>query len=84
MPTNNQDGRTLDACQGTIVNSDSKTGRAPFDPAQAPANWDIAKRGTPDVVFMKWNGYPKGGEKGALGRAWDKTQKSWLPVTRAQ
>jgi hypothetical protein len=28
---------------------------------------------------MKWNGYPTGGEKNALGRAWDKTKKSWIP-----
>jgi hypothetical protein len=32
----------------------------------------------PDVAFMKWNGYPRGGEKGALGRAFDKSQKSWI------
>ena len=61
-----------------------ETGRAKFDPYQAPANWDTKKHGTPDVVFMKWNSYPVGGEKAALRRAWDKTTKSWIPVTRAQ
>ena len=35
-------------------------------------------------IIAKWNGYPKGGEKGALVRAWDKTQKSWIPLERAQ
>jgi hypothetical protein len=61
-----------------------ETGRAKFDPALAPANWNYKKDGTPDVVFMKWNGYPKGGEKGALGRAWDKTERGWVPRKKAQ
>jgi hypothetical protein len=43
-----------------------------------------AKDDDPDVVFMKWNSYPKGGEKAALGRAFDNTEKSWIPVQRAQ
>jgi len=42
------------------------------------------RNGTPEVVFIKWTGYPACGEKAALGRAWDKTKKSWMPVTRAQ
>jgi hypothetical protein len=50
-----------------------------------PKGYQIPKkRGMPDVVFMKWAGYPKGGEKGALGRAWDKTEKSWIPREQAQ
>ena len=49
-----------------------------------PEGWDYAKNDEPDVVFMKWNGYPRGSEKGALGRAWDKTQKSWIPMEPAQ
>lgn len=31
-----------------------ETGRVAFDPAQAPAGWDVAKHGTPDVVFMTY------------------------------
>jgi hypothetical protein len=42
--------------------------RAPVDPQGEDDN--------PDVVFMKWNGYPTGGEKAALGRAWDRTRKA--------
>ena len=85
---NNLGGRTLDAFDGHLPRlyaqfGFQETGRAKFDPAQAPANWD-KKMGTPDVVFMKWNGYPKGGEKAALGRAWDKSEKSWIPVTQAR
>jgi hypothetical protein len=30
-----------------------ETGRAPFDPNLAPAGWDYASRGRPDVVFME-------------------------------
>jgi hypothetical protein len=33
---------------------------------------------------MKWNGYPKGGEKAALARARDKSEKSWIPLKGAQ
>lgn len=85
---NNLGGRTLDAFGGHLPDyyaqfGFQETGRAKFDPAQAPANWK-PKDGKPDVVFMKWNGYPRGGERGALGRAWDKTTKSWIPVTRGQ
>jgi len=85
---NNMGGRTLDAFEGHLTRLYSQlgfqeTGRAPFDPAQAPANWN-PKDGKPDVVFMKWNGYPKGGEKMALGRAWDKSMKSWIPTEKAQ
>jgi hypothetical protein len=45
---------------------------------------NYAKDHVPNVMFMKWHDYPQGGEKAALGRAWDKTTKSWIPVTRAQ
>jgi hypothetical protein len=33
---------------------------------------DYAKDDDPHVMFMKSNGYPRGGEKGAQDRAWDK------------
>ena len=46
--------------------------------------WLFARDDDPDVVFMRWNGYPAGDEKGALGRAFDKTEKSWVPMERAQ
>jgi len=45
---------------------------------------DYAKDDDPNVVFMKWTGYPKDDEKGASARAWDNSEKSWIPVTRAQ
>jgi hypothetical protein len=61
-----------------------ETGRVSFDPAQAPANWDLKKHGTPDLAFMRWDGYPAGGQEGALRRAWDKSEKSWIPVEKAQ
>jgi hypothetical protein len=60
------------------------TGRLQFNRAYAPDGWDYAKDNDPDVVFMKWAGYPRGGEKGALRRAWDKSEKSWIPVEKAQ
>ncbi len=31
-----------------------ETGRVAFDPAQAPAGWDVARHGTPDVVFVAY------------------------------
>lgn len=89
---NNLGARTLDAFDGHLPHRYAQfgfqeTGRAKFDPAQAPANWD-PKDGKPDVVFMRWNGYPAvrtgSGQEGALRRAWDKTGKSWIPVTKAQ
>jgi hypothetical protein len=85
---NNLGGRTLDAFEPHPPRyyaqfGFQETGRAKFDPAQAPANWP-KKAGTPDVVFMKWNGYPKGGEKAPLGRAWDKSQKSRIPLERSK
>ena len=53
--------KTLDAFDGFLTDSYKKlgfveTGRVPFDPAQAPDNWDVKTMGTPDVVFM---GVPK-------------------------
>jgi hypothetical protein len=51
-------GKTLDAFDPVLPGIYKKhgfveTGRAPFDPAQAPPGW---KNGTPDVVFMKLKG----------------------------
>jgi len=45
-----------------------ETGRMKFNPAFAHG-WDAAKQGSPDVVFMRWNGYLDGGAKGAIERA---------------
>jgi hypothetical protein len=60
------------------------TARLQLNRAYAPQGWDYAKDDDPDVVFMKWNGSPTGGERAALGRAWDKSEKSWIPVEKAQ
>ena len=54
-------GKTLDAFDPVLPgiykqHGFVETGRAPFDPAQAPAAWDTKKNGTPDVVFMKLKG----------------------------
>lgn len=51
-------GRKLDAFDGNLTRMYSalgfvETGRVPFDPAQAPADWP-ASLGTPDVVFMEY------------------------------
>jgi hypothetical protein len=50
-------GRTLDAFGEPLAkiykeHGFVETGRAPFDPAQAPPKWDAKKDGTPDVIFM--------------------------------
>jgi hypothetical protein len=44
-----------------------ETGRMIFNPAFAH-DWDIAKHGSPDVVFMAWNGYVDGASS-AVARA---------------
>ena len=54
-------GKTLDAFGEPLANiykqhGFEETGRAKFDPAQAPPKWDTKKNGTPDVVFMKLKG----------------------------
>ena len=54
-------GKTLD-CFAPVLpeiykqHGFEETGRAPFDPKQAPPQWDTKKYGTPDVVFMKLKG----------------------------
>lgn len=35
------------------------TGRMKFNPEFAPAGWDFEKNGSPDVVFMAYNGGPR-------------------------
>lgn len=52
-----------------------ETGRMRFNPAFAHG-WDTHKYGTPDVVFMAWKGYPKGGGSAAITRAANRS--SWL------
>jgi hypothetical protein len=57
----NRGGSTLDAFGEPLANIYKshgfvETGRAKFDPAQAPPKWDTKKNGTPDVVFMKLKG----------------------------
>jgi hypothetical protein len=92
---NNLGGRTLDAFEGHLPDyytqfGFNETGRVPFDPNQAPANWNHKQDDSPDVVFMRHDGYPQGGEiakpnpqEAALRRAWDKSQKSWIPRQKA-
>lgn len=58
-----------------------ETGRMKFDPAFAH-NWDSEKYGQPDVVFMAWNDYPSGGEKGAIERATG-PRESWIKNERS-
>ena len=69
---------------GIIINSDSKRPEECHLIQRKRPRIGIVKMVLPFVVLMKWNGYPRGGEKAALGRAWDKTEKSRMPVTRAQ
>ncbi len=63
-------GRTLDAYDGYLVNLYGQlgfveTGRMKFNPAFAH-NW--TSNTSPDVVFMRWNGFP-GGKEAAVARA---------------
>lgn len=51
----------LTAFDGYLVEQYSKAGftetsRVPFDPEQAPENWDTESMGTPDVVSMEYTG----------------------------
>lgn len=69
-------GRTLDAYEGFLPQLYGQlgfveTGRMKFNPEFAHG-WDVAKQGTPDVVFMKWNGYPGGDKAAAIKRAKEK------------
>jgi hypothetical protein len=53
--------RTLDCFDGFLSQQYSRygfveTGRMKFDPNHAPKGWDVAKRGTPDIVFMAYKG----------------------------
>lgn len=51
-------GKTLDAFGPKLASiyaahGFKETGRAKFDPAQAPPGWNTKRDGTPDVIFMK-------------------------------
>lgn len=77
---------TLDCYDGYLNNyyhqfGFEETGRMKFDPAFAHG-WDTAKDDAPDVVFMHWNGYLNGGEKGALDRA-KGDKKDWVKHERS-
>jgi len=72
-------GTTLD-CYDGYLNSYyhqfgfEEVGRLKFDPQFANPAWDHAKNDSPDVVFMRWNGYPEGGASSAFKRATDRSQ----------
>ena len=51
-----------------------------FNPAFAH-NWDTAKQGTPDVVFMGWEGHPEGGPDAAIERAGSKDRALGYPMS---
>jgi hypothetical protein len=60
-------GRTLDAYDGYLPKLYSQfgfkeTGRLRFNRDYAPEGWDYERYGEPDVVFMRWGGYPGGRE----------------------
>jgi hypothetical protein len=76
-------GKTLDAYDGFLPDyyrqfGFHETGRMKFNPAFAH-NWDTAKQGTPDVVFMAHKGYPEGGHAAAVERTASKDKTKWIP-----
>jgi hypothetical protein len=59
-------GRTLDCYAGFLPRfyrqfGFVETGRMKFNPDFASKDWNFARDGHPDVVFMAWKGYPEGG-----------------------
>jgi hypothetical protein len=76
--------RTLDCYDGFLPAyyrqfGFQETSRLKFNPEFAH-DWDMAKYGQPDVVFMAWKGYGEGGEKAAIGRAM--SRQDWVPNER--
>jgi hypothetical protein len=74
-------GRTLDCYAGFLPSfyrqfGFVETGRMKFNPDFASKDWNFARDGHPDVVFMAWKGYPEGGSDAALQRAGDRA--AWI------
>ncbi len=71
-------GRTLDAYDGFLPEfyrqfGFVETGRMSFNPDFAPDGWT---GGTPDVVFMAWQGYPDANAEAAINRA--SSRANWI------
>ena len=73
-------GKTLDAFDGYLPGLYSQlgmveTGRVKFNPDYAPEGWNLERDDSPDVVFMRFAGWPGGDRQGAIARA--KNPAAW-------
>jgi hypothetical protein len=73
-------GKTLDAYDGYLRNLYTQagfveTGRMHFNP-------DFAPDDEPDVVFMRWGGWPGGDRDGSMARA--KSREGWIEGERSE
>jgi hypothetical protein len=58
-----------------------ETGRMKFNREYAPEGWNYEEDGEPDVVFMRWDGYPKGKEESRARAKGPK--KDWIKTPRS-
>lgn len=80
-------GRTLDCYDGRLPHIYAQQGfeevaRLKFNPDYANPGWDMAKDDSPDVIFMAWTGYPKGGSAASALKRAKGPRSEWITPKR--